>query len=255
MTQGEPLVTIEGLVTGFGDQVIHNGLDLEIRQGELLGLVGGSGSGKTVLIRTILGLNAAIAGRILFRDIDITRASHRALRDIQRCWGVMFQGGALFSSLTVLENVEQPLRERLDLPPALLQELAELRLCLAGLPVRSGDKFPYELSGGMVKRAALARALVLEPDVLVLDEPTAGLDPIAAASFDELIQQLQKTLCMSVILVSHDLHSLVSICDRIAVLVDGGAICGTIDELRASSHPWLREYFHGTRMQQMLGAH
>lgn len=253
MAPQDALVQVEGLVTRFGDQVIHDHLDLTIGRGELLGLVGGSGSGKSVLIRTILGLNPAAAGRILFRDIDIVQASHRQLLRIQRCWGVMFQGGALFSGLTVLENVQQPLRERLDLPPALLQELAELRLAMAGLPIRTGDKFPAELSGGMVKRAALARALVLEPDILVLDEPTAGLDPISAAAFDELIQQLQQTLGLTVILVSHDLQSLVTVCDRVAVLVDGQALCGTFTELRDSSHPWVRSYFHGKRMQRVLG--
>jgi len=252
MDAGDTLVRVEGLVTRFGDQVVHDGLDLAIRRGELLGLVGGSGAGKSVLVRTILGLNRAAAGRIVFRDVDIARASHRELLQIQRCWGVMFQGGALFSSLTVLENVQQPMRERLDLPAPLLQELGELRICMTGLPVRTGDKFPSELSGGMVKRAALARALVLEPDVLILDEPTAGLDPIAATAFDDLIQHLQRTLGLSVILVSHDLQSLVSVCDRVAVLVDGQAICGTIAELRASSHPWVREYFHGKRMQRVL---
>jgi len=252
MDAAECLVRVEGLVTRFGDQVVHDGLDLDIRRGELLGLVGGSGAGKSVLIRTILGLNPAVDGRILFRDIDIIRASHRELLQIQRCWGVMFQGGALFSSLTVLENIEQPMRERLDLPEALLQELAELRICMTGLPIRTGDKFPAELSGGMVKRAALARALVLEPDVLILDEPTAGLDPIAGNAFDDLIHQLQRTLGLSVILVSHDLQSLVSVCDRIAVMVDGKAICGTIAELCESSHPWVREYFRGKRMQRVL---
>jgi phospholipid/cholesterol/gamma-HCH transport system ATP-binding protein len=247
------LMRIKGLVTRFGDQVVHDGLDLSIERGEILGLVGGSGAGKSVLIRTILGLNPAAAGRIHFRDMDIAQASQRELLRIQRCWGVMFQGGALFSGLTVLENVEQPMREHLDLPAGLRQELAELRLSLAGLPILTGDKFPAELSGGMVKRAALARAIALEPDMLVLDEPTAGLDPITAAGFDELIRQLQGTLGLSVILVSHDLQSLVSICDRIAVLVDGRAVCGTIGALRADPHPWVRSYFHGARMARVLG--
>ena len=252
MDGNDTLVRIEGLVTRFGDQAVHDGLDLTIRRGEILGLVGGSGAGKSVLVRTILGLNPAAGGHIYFRDTDIARASQRELLRLQRCWGVMFQGGALFSGLTVLENVEQPMREHLDLPPELRQELAELRLWLAGLPVLTGDKFPAELSGGMVKRAALARALALEPDILVLDEPTAGLDPITAAGFDELIGQLQRMLGLTVILVSHDLQSLVSICHQIAVLVDGTATCGTIRELREHPHPWIRSYFHGTRMTRVL---
>jgi phospholipid/cholesterol/gamma-HCH transport system ATP-binding protein len=247
------LLRIEGLVTRFGDQIVHDGLNLDVCHGEILGLIGGSGAGKSVLVRTILGLNPAVAGHIWLRDIDIVRASARDLRQIQKCWGVLFQGGALFSGLTVLENVEQPMREVLDLPSAVRKELAELKIRLVGLPVKTGDKFPGELSGGMIKRAGLARALALEPDVLILDEPTAGLDPVSAAAFDELVLHLEKTLRLSVILVTHDLHSMATICDRLAVLLDGKAITGTLSEICDHTHPWIHEYFHGKRMQRILG--
>jgi len=254
MVSERPLLQVADLITGFGERRVHDRLSMDVCRGEILGLVGGSGSGKSVLIRTILGLNRALSGHIWFRDLDIAAASPREIRRIQRCWGVMFQGGALFSGLSVLENVEQPMRERLSLRRPLLQELAELKIRLVGLPVETGDQFPAELSGGMVKRAALARAIALEPDVLILDEPTAGLDPISAAGFDELIAHLSATLGLSVILVSHDLHSLTTICDRLAVLVDGQAATGTVDQLREHAHPWVRSYFHGHRMERVLGA-
>jgi len=248
----DTLLRVEGLVTRFGDQVVHDGLDLDICHGEILGLIGGSGAGKSVLVRTILGLNRAESGHIWLHDLDVVRAEGADLRRIQRCWGVLFQGGALFSGLTVLENVEQPMRENLDLPGGLRTELAELKLRLVGLPVKTGDKFPAELSGGMVKRAALARALALEPEVLILDEPTAGLDPISADGFDRLVVHLRDTLGLSVIMVTHDLQSLVTVCDRIAVLLDGRAISGTLDELRGHPHQWARQYFHGSRMARLL---
>jgi len=249
----DTLLRVEGLVTRFGDQVVHDGLDLDICHGEILGLVGGSGAGKSVLVRTILGLERAESGHIWLRDLDVVHAVGADLRRIQRCWGVLFQGGALFSGLTVLENVEQPMRENLDLPRGLRTELAEVKLRLVGLPVKSGDKFPAELSGGMVKRAALARALALEPEVLILDEPTAGLDPISADGFDKLVVHLRDTLGLSVIMVTHDLQSLVTVCDRIAVLLDGRAIHGTLRELCEHPHPWARQYFRGSRMNRLLG--
>jgi len=249
----DTLLRVEGLVTRFGDQVVHDGLDLDICHGEILGLVGGSGAGKSVLVRTILGLERAESGHIWLHDLDVVHAVGADLRRIQRCWGVLFQGGALFSGLTVLENVEQPMRENLDLPRGLRTELAEVKLRLVGLPVKSGDKFPAELSGGMVKRAALARALALEPEVLILDEPTAGLDPISADGFDKLVVHLRDTLGLSVIMVTHDLQSLVTVCDRIAVLLDGRAIHGTLRELCEHPHPWARQYFRGSRMNRLLG--
>lgn len=248
------LLRVEGLVNRFGDQVVHDHLDLDIRKGEILGLVGGSGSGKSVLVRSILGLNRPAAGHVWYQGKDILRASTEERRRIQESWGMLFQGGALFSGLTVLENIEFPMREHLDIPKDLRKELAELKIRLVGLPMISGDKFPSQLSGGMVKRASLARALALEPEVLFLDEPTAGLDPISADSFDELTRHLSATLNLTVVIVTHDLHSLVKTCDRIAVLVDKIVIAGTLDELLRHPHPWIREYFHGARMQTVTGA-
>jgi phospholipid/cholesterol/gamma-HCH transport system ATP-binding protein len=240
----EPLLRIEKLVTRFGAQVVLDHLDLEVCHGEILGVVGGSGSGKSVLMRTLLGLERAASGHIWLHGTDLVAASRDQLGRLQRAWGVLFQGGALFSSLTVLENVEQPMREHLDLPAGLRRELAELKLHLVGLPVKTGDKFPSELSGGMVKRAALARALALEPEVLILDEPTGGLDPISAAGLDRLVEQLQSTLGLSVVMITHDLQSLAAICDRVAVLIDGKVITGTVAELRRHPHPWIQAYFH-----------
>ncbi len=250
---GEPLFRIRGLVNRFGDQLVHDGLDLDIRKGEILGLIGGSGSGKTVLVRSILGLHRPQAGRIRYQGRDLLDLPQRGRQWYQRHWGMVFQRGALFSGLTVLENVELPMREHLKLTPGLRQELAELKIRLAGLPVRTGELFPAELSGGMVKRAALARSLALEPEVLFLDEPTGGLDPVAAAGFDDLIQYLQQALNLTVVIVTHDLYTLVHICHRLAVIVDRQAVTGTLEEMLGHPHPWSREYFHGPRMRVMLG--
>lgn len=249
----DSLIRVVGLVNRFGQDLVHDKLDLEIRRGEILGLVGGSGAGKSVLVRSIVGLHRPYAGEVWFRGLNLLALSDAEMLRHQHCWSVMFQGGALFSGLTVVENVEQPMREKLALPAPLLRELAELKLRLVGLPVKAGDLFPDQLSGGMVKRAALARALALEPEILFLDEPTAGLDPIAAAALDELLMSLKDTLGLTVIVVTHDLHTLVSACDRIAVLVDRRVVCGTLEQLRASEHPWLREYFRGSRMNLILG--
>jgi phospholipid/cholesterol/gamma-HCH transport system ATP-binding protein len=238
-----PLLRIEQLVKRFGEQTVLDGIDLEICHGEILGLAGGSGSGKSVLMRTVLGLERADAGHIWLHGTDVTTASRDELGRLQRAWGVLFQGGALFSNLTVLENIEQPMLEHLDLPRELRRELAELKLHLVGLTVQTGDKFPAELSGGMVKRAGLARALALEPEVLILDEPTGGLDPISAAAFDRLVVHLQRTLALSVVMITHDLQSLSAICDRVAVLIDGKAIVGTVAELHEHPHPWIQAYF------------
>jgi phospholipid/cholesterol/gamma-HCH transport system ATP-binding protein len=250
---GEPLIRVQGLVNRFGDEVVHDRLDLDIRKGEILGLIGGSGSGKTVLVRSILGLNRPQGGRIQYQGRNILNLPHRKRMRYQRHWGILFQRGALFSGLTVAENVEVPLREHLRLPRPICRELAELKIHLAGLPTHAAERFPAELSGGMVKRAALARALALEPEVLFLDEPTAGLDPIAAAAFDDLIRYLQEALNLTVVIVSHDLYTLVNICHRLAVLVDKRVETGTLEEMLASEHPWSREYFHGPRMRAMLG--
>jgi len=245
-------IRIEGLRTQFGSQVVHDALGLEVRRGEILGIVGGSGTGKSVLLRQMLGLMRPNRGRIEVLGQDITtmkRAAWRALRSRQ---GVLFQDGALFSSLTVAQNVQAPMRERQAMPKALLRELAGLKIALAGLPAGACDKYPSELSGGMRKRAGLARALALDPDILFLDEPTAGLDPIGAAAFDRLIRGLQQSLGLTVVMVTHDLDSLSAICDRIAALVDKKATVGTLEQLRASVDPWLQAYFDGPRGRAAL---
>ena len=224
------------------------GLDLDILRGEVLGFVGASGAGKTVLTRAILGLLPKRAGviEVKGRDLDHLSASERI--EVGRRWGVLFQQGALFSSLTVKQNIEAPMRERLDISPKLRGELAMLKLALVGLPPDAAEKYPAELSGGMTKRAALARALALDPDLLFLDEPTSGLDPISAGEFDELIGTLQATLGLTVFMVTHDLDSLYAICDRVAVLEKGKvAAIGAIEELLRSQDPWIRAYFHGKR--------
>jgi len=245
-------IGVRGLVVGFGDRLIMKGLDLDVLRGEVLGFVGGSGTGKSVLTRTILGLIPKRAGSIhvFGRDLDqMTRLEHRR---IERRWGVMFQHGALFSGLTVKQNVQVPMREYLDLSNGLMDELAMLKIALVGLKPDAADKFPSELSGGMIKRAALARALALDPELVFLDEPTSGLDPIGAAEFDDLIATLQKTLGLTVFMVTHDLDSLYSICDRVAALADGKVIAaGPIQQLLESDHPWLRAYFHGKRARRM----
>ncbi|HEU4960816.1 MAG TPA: ABC transporter ATP-binding protein [Sphingomonas sp.] len=247
--KGEPIITVHGLKTSFGDHVIHEDLDLEVRRGEILGVVGGSGTGKSVLMRTIIGLQTPDAGEItVFGEPTIGREETEAI-EIRKRWGVLFQGGALFSTLTVAENVEVPLREfypKLD--QSLLDQIAAYKVVMSGLPADAGPKFPAELSGGMKKRAGLARALALDPELLFLDEPTAGLDPISAAAFDELILSLQKTLGLTVFLITHDLDTLYAICDRVAVLADKRVIgVGTIPELLAMDHPWIQEYFNGPR--------
>jgi phospholipid/cholesterol/gamma-HCH transport system ATP-binding protein len=249
-----PVVQIRGLRTRFGTQVVHDGLDLEVHPGEVLGVVGGSGAGKSVLLRHILGLQRPERGEIEVFGQDIWRLGERERYDLQARQGVLFQGGALFSSLTVAQNVQAPWRERLRLPEMLLQQLTALKLALVGLPHDACHKFPAELSGGMRKRAGLARALALDPEILFLDEPTAGLDPIGAAAFDRLIGGLQRSLGLTVVMVTHDLDSLAAICDRVAALVDKRAVVGTLQELRNFSHPWLRAYFDGPRGRAALAS-
>jgi phospholipid/cholesterol/gamma-HCH transport system ATP-binding protein len=248
------VIRVEGLTTRFGTQVIHDGLDLEVQQGEILGVVGGSGAGKSVLLRAILGLLRPDAGRVEVLGEEPRRLGERARRALQARLGVLFQDGALFSSLTVGQNVQTPLRERLDLPEPLLERLTGLKLALVGLSVDACHKLPSQLSGGMRKRAGLARALALDPEILFLDEPTAGLDPIGAAEFDRLIRSLQQSLGLTVLMVTHDLDSLISTCDRVAALIDRRAVVGTLDELYNLDHPWLEAYFHGPRGRAALGA-
>ena len=244
----ETEISVRGLEVGFGGKLIMRGLDLDIRRGEVLGFVGASGAGKSVLTRTILGLLPRSAGSIEVEGRDLEAMTQAERSQVERRWGVLFQQGALFSSLTVKQNIQAPMREHLDISPRLRDELAMMKLALVGLPPDAADKFPSELSGGMIKRAALARALALDPEVLFLDEPTSGLDPIGAGEFDDLIGTLQATLGLTVFMVTHDLDSLYAICDRVAVLGEGRVIAiGPISELLGSSDPWIKSYFHGKR--------
>ena len=244
----ETEIRVRGLEVGFGEKLVMKGLDLDIHRGEVLGFVGASGAGKSVLTRAILGLLPRRAGSIEVKGRDLDAMTEVERGRVERRWGVLFQQGALFSSLTVKQNIQAPMREHLDISPRLREELAMLKLALVGLPPDAADKFPSELSGGMVKRAALARALALDPEVLFLDEPTSGLDPIGAGDFDDLIGTLQGTLGLTVFMVTHDLDSLYAICDRVAVLGQGRVIAiGPISELLDSLDPWIKSYFHGKR--------
>ena len=243
----EAVLKLRGVRTQFGSQVVHNHLDFDMFRGEIVGLVGGSGTGKSVLLRTIIGLNQARRGKIEVLGVD-TRSLHgQTERHLQSRTGVQFQDGALFSSLTVAENIAVPIREHAGLDEEMMRAIAALKVALVGLPADTGDKKPSELSGGMRKRASLARALALDPELLFLDEPTAGLDPIGAAHYDELIGELRKNLGLSVLMVTHDLDSLYAVCDRVAVLLDKRVVAGTIEELLAYDHPWVQEYFRGPR--------
>jgi phospholipid/cholesterol/gamma-HCH transport system ATP-binding protein len=253
---GEFAIVVEGLRNSFGDQVVHEDLSLKVRRGEIIGVVGGSGSGKSVLMRSIIGLQTADEGRIEVLGEVVTEAESDADIDIRSRWGVLFQGGALFSTLTVAENVEVPLKEFYpEIEDELLHEIASYKVVLTGLPEEAGSKYPAELSGGMRKRAGLARALALDPELLFLDEPTAGLDPIGAAAFDQLTRELQETLGLTVFLITHDLDTLYEICDRVAVIADKTVIAvGTISELLALDHPWIQEYFNGPRGRAALNS-
>lgn len=242
-----PAISIRGLRTQFGRTVIHDGVDLDIVRGEVMGVVGASGSGKSVLMRAVIGLVTPTAGTVRIFGKDRAAMSGAELNAIEKRYGVLFQNGALFSSLTVAQNVMVPLKEHTGMSAALMAEIAAYKIAMSGLPHDACTKYPSELSGGMRKRAGLARALALDPEILFLDEPTAGLDPIGAAAFDTLIGDLQKTLGLTVVMVTHDLDSLYAICDRVAVLVDKHAIVGTIGELTENQHPWIHEYFHGPR--------
>lgn len=235
----ETIISVKNLVNRFGSQVVHDGLNLDIRRDEILGVVGGSGSGKSVLMRSILGLQRPTSGTItvLGQQIEYHKPGP------SRCWGVLFQGGALLSGLTVQQNVELPIALYSNMPVETRHELASLKLLMTGLSLSAADKYPSELSGGMRKRVALARALALEPKILFLDEPTAGLDPIAATEFDRLITYLHDNLDLTIMMITHDVDSLFGVSDRIAVLVDGGVVTGTMDEILDSEHPWIRSYF------------
>jgi phospholipid/cholesterol/gamma-HCH transport system ATP-binding protein len=255
MVEANPEIAIRlnDIVVSFGDNIVLDHLSLDVFRGEILGLVGASGGGKSVLLRTMLGLIPKRQGRVEICGVDRDQANPRELQALERRWGVLYQQGALFSSLTVFQNIEFPMREYLALSPRLMREIATAKLEMVGLGPEDGDKYPAALSGGMTKRVALARALALDPEVVFLDEPTSGLDPIAAGDFDVLIRTLQRTLGVTVFMITHDLESLHAVCDRIAALADG-KICavGSIEDMLAVEHPWVRAYFRGVRARSIL---
>jgi phospholipid/cholesterol/gamma-HCH transport system ATP-binding protein len=247
-----PVLEVRGLVNRFGDQLVHNGLDMDVREREIFGIVGSSGAGKSVLLRTILGLQLPQAGSIRLWGRDVCQMSPRQLRAIKEEYGVTFQQGALFSSLTVLQNVQLPMIEHLELQPRALEELAMLKVRITGLAPDAAGKYPAQLSGGMVKRAALARALALDPPLLFLDEPTSGLDPISAAAFDDLILYLHDHLKLTVVMITHDLDTIFHTCNRVGVIVDQHMVSDTLEGIVANPHPWIQAYFHGERARERL---
>ena len=241
------MLEVRGIVNRFGAQVVHNGLNMQVYAGDVFGIVGGSGAGKSVLLRTILGLQRPQAGTVLIGGRDLAQLTDAELRAVKADYGVTFQSGALYSSLTVLQNVQFPMIEHLQLPADALAELAMLKIRLVGLPEDAADKYPAQLSGGMVKRAALARALALDPQLLFLDEPTSGLDPIGAAAFDELVQHLHRDLRLTVIMITHDLDSIFRNCNRVGVIVDTRMEVDTLARIVDHPNPWIQAYFHGER--------
>ena len=255
MSGREKVIEVRGLWNQFGSQVVHENLDLDVYRGEILGVVGGSGSGKSVLMRSITGLLRPRRGEVKLLGEDMLRIGDTRRAELESRCGVLFQNGALFSSLSVLDNVMVPMREHYRLPAAMMQRLAALKIALAGLPAGTGAKFPSELSGGMVKRAALARAIALDPDILFLDEPTAGLDPIGAAAFDQLILTLRESLGLTVFLITHDLDTLYTICDRVAVLSQKRVlVADTLERVEHCEDPWVQDYFQGPRGRAAQGA-
>ncbi|MGH8207197.1 MAG: ABC transporter ATP-binding protein, partial [Steroidobacteraceae bacterium] len=241
------LLEVRGVINRFGDQTVHDHLDMKIYEGEVFGIIGGSGSGKTVLLRTILGLRRPDAGSVRFLDRELTEMSAAQLARLKGNYGVTFQQGALFSALTVQQNVQVPMLEHLRLPVRALEELALLKVQLVGLTPQTAAKYPAQLSGGMVKRAALARALALDPPLLFLDEPTSGLDPIGAAALDRLLIYLRRELKLTVVMITHDLDSIFRTCSRVGVIVDGRMISDTLEGIMSHPHPWIRAYFGGER--------
>ena len=250
-----PILEVIGLVNRFGSQVVHDGLNMDVREDEVFGIVGGSGTGKSVLLRSILGLQRPQAGIIRIDGRDITKMTAAQLYEVKARYGVTFQQGALYSALTVTENVQLPMIEHVDIDAETRCELAMLKIRLAGLPADAAEKYPSQLSGGMIKRAALARALALDPKLLFLDEPTSGLDPISAAEFDELILYLQKELKLTVVMITHDLDTIFRTCNRVGVIVDRHMEVDTLDGIVNNPHPWIQAYFHGERARARLERH
>jgi phospholipid/cholesterol/gamma-HCH transport system ATP-binding protein len=250
-----PILEVIGLVNRFGTQLVHDGLNMEVREDEVFGIVGGSGTGKSVLLRSILGLQRPQAGIIRIGGRDITKMTTSQLYEVKARYGVTFQQGALYSSLTVTENVQLPMIEHVDMETEARCELAMLKIRLAGLPADAAEKYPSQLSGGMIKRAALARALALDPKLLFLDEPTSGLDPISASEFDELILYLQKELRLTVVMITHDLDTIFRTCNRVGVIVDRHMEVDTLEGIVNNPHPWIQAYFHGERARARLERH
>ena len=249
-----PIIEVKGLVNRFGHQLVHDGLDMTVLRGEVFGIVGGSGSGKSVLLRSILGLQRPRAGEVRLLGRDVTKMPPDELKQVKSNYGVTFQQGALFSALTVLQNVQLPMLEHLHLSPKALEELAMLKVRLVGLSDEAARKYPSQLSGGMIKRAALARALALDPPLLMLDEPTAGLDPISAAAFDELLMDLHKQLGLTVVMITHDLDTIFRTCNRVGVIIDRQMTSDTLEGITRNPHAWIQAYFHGERAVRFVAS-